>query len=332
MKEFTESFVSKELESSPPFNIAAANGIFFTIAVGLSFCGILFVFVTSLALKTYRRHLGLMVLLISFADLLFTFPVSLLFPEKTDTLCSVASAISQYGLISSFLWVACFAHALKTILYNANEAVLKKNFWTYLGISQGIPIILAVYVYISKFFVAFSNSKASYCYHPVASGTFDYTFAISLPIPALLTAVYIGYCYCMVGKAMKGLFRSKSKFFTLMLFPIILVASWTPLFVYQIVIFIDRNLMNETSSMIMFNLVMLQGFFNAVAYGISHRLITRVKESCCCWPFLKRSRSRVPTKDLDQESLFGGPLKTELQEEILKGHRSFTETTAVASL
>ena len=312
------------------FSMSVAGDILFKLALGLSVTGILFVCITSLAFKTYRRPLGLMVLMIAIADLLFTFPLSVFFKTKTDVLCNVAAAVSEYGAVSSLLWVGCFAHALKNILSKGNEIVLKQWLLWYFIISQVVPIGFAAYSYLGNFFKANKSSQTdfTFCFHPESNG-FDFVFLICLPLPALLTACYIAYCYFMVGRAMKGLFRSKSKFISLMLFPLVLVVSWAPLLIYQFMVFFNNDLKNNTVSLVLFSLAMLQGFFNAIAYGVSHRLISRVKESCCFNFLFKRDRanSRAQTKS----NIFNGfedlAKKNDPNDDILqKDTRAVTET------
>ena len=311
-----------------PNQMVIANGLLFNIAISLSAVGVLFVFIVSAFFKTYKRPLGFIVLMISIADLLFIFPTSALFKDKTDQICAFAAAISQYGTISSFFWVACFAHALKSMFCNVDDQTIRRNLRKYFIISQFTPILFSIYDYFIQLFKAYNDAttEKSYCYHHINPGSFDLPFAISLSIPALLTAGYITYCYCVVSSVMNGLFRSKHKFISLMLFPVLLIISWMPMLVYQIIITFFPKLMDETSFEVLFNLMLLQGFFNALAYGVSHRLLNQIKESWCrCF---RRKRIGCDEKHTSPEGIRDSDIKAHL----IGSTRSVTESTGLPEL
>ena len=259
------------------------------IASSFSIFGVIFVFLTYTFITDIRSIPTIkFVLCLSFADLILTISGLIETAPSADvneTLCSILGLFNQFGRISSLLWTSVFAYSLYNVL-KTNRLNLN-HFNRYLTICFIIPLISIFIPLIGGWY----GNASIYCW---ISSTLNKTTETILtvcfyygwfPIAVIFNIVCYSKAIILLRKN-AATEESKASFYQLLLYPLILVMCWSIAFVdrYEIIMNVDNSFLRIAHVF----MVQIQGFLNALAYGINYAVRSAIKSK---WKMLFQHRS-----------------------------------------
>lgn len=231
------------------------------------------VILLSLIFKLYKKPTSLMVFAINIAHALFYYTkLSVLVqPPTSDSYCKFLNVFNIYGLESTSIWSALFAHAFYFIVKYPSSCdtrlprVIKKY---YLPIAVLFPLINGALSLFTNHLIY--SETAGTCVHRVYPDQFDVTGHLFFRFPILLTCLASIVWYKMAINKIFALqdTRRGTELYVFMIYPGILLLCWGPHVVIQTAVQlglpVSRTLVN-----ISIYLSYLQGFFDALVYGKS---------------------------------------------------------------
>ena len=259
------------------------NNIYYTTfyftCTALSLIGIAFIFVASIIVKAYKSKFSQIILFLCFADLIFCIPFPYMF-KAGHAACHIIDIVEEYFLVCSFFWSASFAFVLRIVLSSRKLELMDKYFSWFIFVCQGLPLVFCGAL------VAFKTDydpKSRTCLHYLPVDDVDYSFLLAVALPFFMTFILCVYCYVSSIKLLRQLYgevhykvSGLKSFFA---YPIVLLLCWGPATVVMIVQ--DFTLWDGNE---VFNWLRawakLQGFFNAIVYGITNRLVSNCKRVC----------------------------------------------------
>lgn len=249
------------------------------IANSLSVVGCIFNLITAWILRTYHFTLGKMVVALSLMDLISSI-ISLFAMVKSQSqfFCDVQGFFWFFGCGGSLVWTVCFAHALFISSKFNSIGLLENMFKYYLWISTGVALILGIFAAIMNFFTI--EQSVETCHHHTSPNKVDWSGLILMIIPTILALLCCGICY---GSAMRKLRAIRGRrHLELILYPLLLIVCDFPAMALIIAIQINDNWQVPFWILFVSNFLLnSQGILNAIAYGLSRRIIEGYKNKFC---------------------------------------------------
>ena len=248
-----------------------------TIVSILSVLGCIFNIVTTIIFKISKTGLGKMVIALSIMDLIFS--SSFLFLElivENELICQVGSFLWVFGFVGSLSWSCCFAHCLYRTVKSGDSQTQSEFIGWYRTVSIIFSSIIAITAVCMKFWVL--EVEAQRCVFATAASHFDLPCLIIFLIPALLSSIF-----CCVGYmgVVKELYRDRSELYLeLLIYPLILIICDIPTEFHCLYIKITGERPADASTYICQILLRSQGFLNALAFGLSKRIVQQYRELC----------------------------------------------------
>ena len=271
-------------------------GIYFAIASALSSVTSSLVSILCLRTGLYKDALGFMIFAINFSDAIF-FTVKLfasIFQPQSEGSCDLALSIGYYGLISSVFWSALFGHALYTVSRKQSPYTLPKYTLIYKIVALGLPLALT-FLQVPTNLIIYSP-EAGACVHRFYQNKADITYIsfMYLPIGGSLLMSIVWYVMAAF-KFKKMVNRANStEMFTLLIYPAILLLCWGPIFIKNFLVVLDIKLSDGLSFAIQIT-SLLQGFFDALVYGVSKKRYKQICSFLICKKGLPRRRASTET-------------------------------------
>ena len=271
----------------------------FKICVGLSLSFTLLMLLLSLTSKLYKEILGKMVFLILLADFFFVLPKLIAFFDfrKSYWKCNIMQAISHFGLISSFLWSACFGHALLTLTKRENISDVKNNMTLYISLAVLSPFLSTVISMYTGFVVYLDETNT--CVHQVVVGQTDYQYILFTDVPLLLACSFSLFSYICAARDIRRLMSPeyRKEVLTLMVYPGILLLCWLPNLIVNAMLIAGIRTSTTLNTDLQV-LAHLQGFLDALVYGGSRNVLEKM-----CKPLRRfRRKKNSERSDLDSTS------------------------------
>lgn len=256
----------------------------YTIAFVLSSLGTCYIMMTLFLLKLFSNPLSRMIFFISLCDLIINITMIRLYSishsELNESRCRFYVGIAHYIVLSSFCWATCFTHAFYKVVQEHTDHVINSKMKIYFAISVLLPVPLAILADVWDF-VEYSPQPGRLCYHKLVHGAIDKSFFYTENIPFAI-ALALSFYFCLRSvRLMHQMDETKDRlrFLYIMQFPIILLICW---FGQQLnVIFAQLGLtlpLGKTIGVMFQTLIYLQGFINAIVYGVSYRVLAGYKE------------------------------------------------------
>lgn len=243
----------------------------------LSILGCIFNFMTALLLKTNKIAIGKMVLGLSVMDFVSSVVVIVLRQRTNEYVCRVETFFLYFGYAGSFAWTCCFANALykaiKSEDFEVIDAALVKNY-------TKLSIILALLIAVYSTATGFRKTQDGLCLPQDLNNQSNANQLIIVTVPCLISIVYCLYCYMLVMKKLKnvGTFARLE----LLVYPLILILCTLPTTLMELLLFIKSDMEIPFWWFLMsYSLFVGQGFFNAIVYGLSKKVIDGYKALCC---------------------------------------------------
>lgn len=258
----------------------------YTVAFILSALGIFYIMFTLVVLKLYQNTLSRMIFFISFSDLLVNVTMVTLYSltdsELSETKCKIFVGFGHYAVLTSFSWATCFTHAFYKIAKERSDTSISQNMIYYILISFLLPVPLGILA-IKWHFVDYDIQQQPFCYHKLVYGRLDKSFFYTENLPfaiALLLSFYFCFSSIRILRSIEE-FSYRWKYLYILQFPLILVICWLGQQFNVICVQLDIHLKygKEISSFFQ-TLIYMQGFINAIAYGVSYRVVSGYKEFC----------------------------------------------------
>lgn len=237
------------------------------IAAACSLVGCIFTIMISLK-HFSRRYINRMIIILCLIDIVFALSAFWQWaPSCTPFLCKLLSLISCASYAGSLVLTCCFAHSLYAVLNHHSPVyeTVEHNWRFYMTITTIVGSINGFFALIFNFRRV--DDFKGHCVHFNSKG--PGTNLIVDTIPAIICDFYCIFCYALVIRKLKTL--SQRYHMELMCYPIIIVICTLPKAVKEIMIFFEGEPSVEFY-FIQGILSVLQGFFNAMAYGVVHKI------------------------------------------------------------
>ena len=257
---------------------------FYPISIGDSISTFLSAVATCLvvilgsAYKIHEKPLGKMILTVNFLDLIFclTKLSVFVFPPSSTPYCKVLQAFSQSSLLASILWGTFFGHVLfRVVKYQRIEAIQSPFKW-YVLISVVTAGGLGLATAFTEF-IHYSDTKKA-CVHPVTAGTLDVTNLVFGVIP-IGTCCFSGIAWYVLAAVILRNSRIVLKgrdLLALLVYPGIIIICWMPELTVNMTASLVGFNVSDVLNGILQNIFLLQGFLDAVVYG----MIPNMREIC----------------------------------------------------
>ena len=230
----------------------------------------------------YKTHTGRIVVWINFADFLYSGSKAIhaLVRGKSNRYCMALQLMSGYGLISSIISSALFGQALFRILKTQCTTVSERTMKIYILIGVILPLAEPVASYFTKFTVY--SQELDTCVHRVYHGHLDYSFIFQRYIPFAFVCTFSIAFYLQVVFTIKTIFAevNSRELWGFLAYPAIVILCWLPHLTLDIVLSLNYNVHRLIVSIVVMN-GQLQGFWDALAYGLSKKVRESLKEICC---------------------------------------------------
>lgn len=248
------------------------------VANGISIVGLIFNLITNYYVRTSTTILKKMIVSLCLMDLLFNVVTTLsIFKMQYPILCGFLGFFVFYGYGGSIAWTCCFAHCLySTIGQKQSEVDSNEDQWTrykYVGFIS--PLVISVAATAAQYYTV--NSE--YCWHNSNIGDIDWLDMFLSIIPTILAVTYCFYCYAsVIGKLRQMGMRI---YVELLFYPLILIICFFPWNIYSIYAIVVKESPPYKLYLISNIMLSLQGFLNALVYGLSRTMIKGYKKFCC---------------------------------------------------
>ena len=252
-----------------------------SIPIILSLVSTFLVLALALYFKMLQEPFGKMVFIVNFMDFVFACcKLSVFFysPPNTDY-CKILQALSQTSLLSSIIWSMFFSHVFFLVVKYQRKDVCMASFKCYTGIS----IVFGGGLGISTAFTDFVNYSPDQgtCVHQIWPGKIDITFIVFAVLPiglCCITGIIFYVLAALVLKKYDAVLQT-NRLFLLLIYPAIIFVCWVPPLTINVLESFGISQSQDLGVKVR-HLAMLQGFFNALAYGTKMGIIPKCKERC----------------------------------------------------
>ena len=263
------------------------------ISVMISAASTFLVVVYALYAKITKDVLGKMVLALNASDLLFTLVMLSVHVYKPDSdiYCKVIQAFAHCSLLLSLMWGTFFGHGFYSIVKYRTMSSLENAFKYYVIVSLTVSVSVGFGTILTEY--STYDGAMAQCVHTVGSPDITLIAFSQIPIFTLTILGLIWYVYAAVMLRREESDVKIKHPLTLLVYPGIVILCWLPVnivttaagFGYTPSKFIDFTTKN---------LFQLQGFFDALVYGITP-LMKRARAH-------KRSETVAPEEELRHSS------------------------------
>lgn len=274
-------FLDKSLPTSELYEDNSATYYFpvpiYAVFSALSVLGCIFNTVTTIMFKISETAVGKMVIALSITDFIFNASYSfLIFHVESPFICRIGSFFWGFGFAGSLSWCCCFAHCLYRSLKSDNDQTPNLFLKWYFMISGACGFILAVLAALLQLWTLADD--ANRCVH-AARGNEDVDVFILFVTPASLSSIFC--CLSYMGIVRKLYQYKKELFIGLLIYPLILIICDFPTAIY-LTVASARTGSNAESWLFHVSAILLRskGFFNALAFGLSKRIVNKYKKLC----------------------------------------------------
>lgn len=251
--------------------------VILAICNGVSMLGCFFNIFTAYYLKTVSHVLGKVVAILSLMDLIFSIagPMAAI-PLDSGFYCRIVSLLVGLGLNGSLIWTCCFAFSFLQAIKQQDLDLLSHYFRKSMIVTVTFSIIQAIYATVAPF----KENVSKMCIHQIRASNFDYDANLIVLLPMLLSTLFCMVCYVIVYRKIKE--ASNQQNLNLLVYPLILIICSFPIVSLTIIKQLYGPTAVTDTLMIIANALWgLQGFFNALAYGLSSEVIRSYRMKCC---------------------------------------------------
>ena len=237
-------------------------------------------FATSALLKTYTQVIHKIILCIVMADLLYVIigAISILIPEYSTLQCNIIGMLQTYARIASFIWSCCFAHGVYVVIAREDPHKIKNNFSLYAKLSFLAPIAFSLYSMATQYFTLASDlDDVKFCTHQISQNKVDVPLSLLYTGPSAVTFGYLTVCYLLTMKSLSKLPYSYTC--RLLAYPCITILSWGPFAIRGVFLQLNYKVSPEFE-VFCSSMSALQGFLDALAYGLTYGVIKGYKDFC----------------------------------------------------
>lgn len=250
-----------------------------TVFSVLSIIGCIFNTATTIMFKISKTAMGKMVIALSIMDFIFSLSyLIILFQISHSFICQILSFFWTFGFLGSLWWSCSFAHCLYRSIKRVDDHTADSFLRQYWVISITLGLVFAVLAICMEFWTLKIESHT--CIHHVSTDpNFDWSGVIIFLIPALLSSAFCCISYIAV---VKELYHYRSELFIeLLIYPLILIICDFPIAIRALYFTITgERIASSWLYYICPILLRSQGFFNALAFGLSKRIVHQYKRMC----------------------------------------------------
>lgn len=245
----------------------------YDIVVGiLSFVGSLFNLVFVFLTKS-GKEIKIMVFFLGIMDLLVSITIFYLPVKFTSNFwCQVVSFTRHFGFSGSFLWTDCFAYALYSLVVKGRD--IGQYIKSYIAIAttgaflNGSLAVLRAYTQISP---------TGHCMHLGSKSDFLTKLLVN-DILGVASFVFCILCYISVVKRLRVLGSPAKLNLTMLTYPLILLLCLGPKLIREVIEQFGGPL--PIGFLYISNMLFAsQGFWNALAYGLSGNLVKMCRKN-----------------------------------------------------
>lgn len=243
----------------------------------LSIIGSTFNIITTLTLKIHTTRIGKMIISLASADLIGNcFSLLIVLANNNESLCRTCYYFKVFGFVASGAITACLAHFLNVSIKSTPAF---KSMKKYLLLSFGVATACGLLAALTNFQEINPNTGECVHYYINHKGKIRVS---SLMIMVVYPIMAITVCAHYHLSTMKHIRRNNSADEKVLIFyPLILIFCYTPLGIVEILF--EFNLVESIGydlRLISTACSGLFGFFNALAYGISQKIISSCAAKC----------------------------------------------------
>lgn len=245
----------------------------------LSIAGCMFNLITVLVLRSTSNTVTKMVIGLSVIDLIFN-GISLFegLEITSNLVCQAITFITYFAYGGSLTLTCCFAHALHTGIKDGGIHKIDPHLKSYAIVSVFLGVVIGALPVAVQYNIVDNTSEI--CWHPINPNTFDWRDLIISCIPPFLSVIYSAYCYIAVMKFLRKL--GSRMYLELLLYPVILVVCFFPWITLDLYVNFLRPQKPSFLWQLIANILLnAQGLLNALAYGLSRKIILGYREKCC---------------------------------------------------
>ena len=290
----------------------------FIVISTLAVLGCIFNTFTTFFFKISKTALGKMVIALSIMDFIFSSSYMFLTVRiENEFICQLGSFLWVFGFVGSLSWSCCFAHCLYHSVKYADNQAPNAFLWRYRIASIILGLAGAITAVSMEFWIL--EVEVQRCVHPTIASQFDWSGLVVFFVPVLLSCLFTCVTYMRV---ISKIYQYRTELFLeLIFYPLILLICDLPTAASGFYFAATREMPSRNSGFERYCSIMLrsQGFLNALAYGLSKRILQSYKELC--------RRKELKNKE-DQQKLLMQSLmkyKTESTESLMKYQTQSTE-------
>jgi len=191
-------------------------------------------------------------------------------------ICQISGGLNEYARISSLLWTTVFAYSLYTVLQTntLDMRLFRRSIWLcfiFPLIFSLIPLMLGVY-----------GNAVLFCWIEQLNNTTENEILDTLffygwfPVILVINTVYYCKAISLLRRSIPS-DQSKTTFYQLLFYPLILCVCWSVGFVDRYFI-AEKGVNSVPLRTIHVVMIQLQGFMNALIYGLNYAVRTAIKE------------------------------------------------------
>lgn len=234
-------------------------------------------------LRLHANSFGKLICGVLLGNIFSTLPKVMAFFLDLESvlMCEWLEAIEFFGRNSNFLWSMCFAHASYTVITKLDIKHIQTNLKYYTLLSIILPLLLSI---IQPFtdYVSYAHDMRT-CVHEVTVGEIDVLYILfgDLPLVTISGLSIYFYINCLLGVRDYFTEHKSTKTYTLMLYPAIMLLCWLPSAVINVLMVFGARPGPINTILWLECLPLLQGFFDALAYGVSRQVVRRACRMEC---------------------------------------------------
>ena len=258
----------------------------------LSIFGSLFNIITILRVRTTTVILRKMIVSLCCMDLIFNIISMLSFlSTESPLLCSSLGFLVFYGYNGSIVWTCFFAHCLKTTMKSDETDNTDKLWKIYACLGFVLPLVGAAAGTATHYYIV----QEGYCWHyPSSATTIDWQDFFLTIVPTTIAVLYCVYNYLLVICKLRQM--GMRVYVELLFYPLILIVCSFPWNTYTLYNLFSKNPPPFKLFVVGNVMLSMQGFLNALAYGLSRTIVTEYKRAFCMKKKIDQSSMRQETK------------------------------------
>ena len=244
----------------------------------LSIFGSVFNLITIFHVRTSTAILRKMIVSLCVMDLIFNIlSMFSILSTENELLCSSLGFLVLYGYNGSIVLTCCFAHCLNSTLKRSEAEANTGKLWKIYQILGFVsPIILSGIATGTQYYRVQDN----YCWHyPSDEAQIDWQDFFLSFLPTTIAVLYCMYCYLSVIRKLREM--GMRVYLELLFYPLILIICSFPWNAYSLYSIFSTQPPPFDLFVIANVMLSMQGFFNALAYGLSRTIISGYKRLFC---------------------------------------------------